>query len=169
MASAAPTFPSTRETTNYARLCRLLVDFGSQALRERFDIIHPQGGLETVLATPLALPKLQSLQKKKILSPSQWDILYPPIKSSVSSKNFDITLLMVLRRNICGLNPPATAGMPFLRLQICLVRLISLASNSTEIKCVVIPPKRRLTMRHFTMLLLEEYPLYAGKTWWSGV
>ena len=71
MASAAPTFTSTRETTNYARLCQLLVDFGSQALRERFDIIHPRGGLETVLATPPALPKLQSLQKKKILNPSQ--------------------------------------------------------------------------------------------------
>ena len=102
MASSAPTFPSTRETTNYARLCRLLVDFGSQALRERFDIIHPPGGLETVLATPPALPQLQYLQVKKILNPFQWDKLYPAIKSSVSSKNFDITLLMVLLRNICG-------------------------------------------------------------------
>ena len=108
MASAAPTFSSKKETTNYTRLCRLLVDFGSQALRETFDRIHPPGGLETVLATPPALPKLQSLQKKKILNPFQWDILYPAIKSSVSSKNFDITLLMVLLRNICGLNPPAT-------------------------------------------------------------
>ena len=108
MASAAPTFHSTRETSNYARLCRLLVDFGSQALRETFDRIHPPEGLETVLATPPALPKLQYLQVKKILNPFQWDILYPAIKSSVSSKNFDITLLMVLLRNICGLNPPAT-------------------------------------------------------------
>ena len=77
MASAAPTFSSTRETTNYARLCRLLVDFGSQALRETFDRIHPPGSLETVLATPPALPKLQYLQVKKILNPFQWDKLYP--------------------------------------------------------------------------------------------
>ena len=76
MASAAPTFPSTRETSNYARLCRLLVDFGSQALRETFDRIHPPEGLETVLATPPAHPKLQYLQVKKILNPFQWDILY---------------------------------------------------------------------------------------------
>ena len=61
-----------------------------------------------MLATPPALPKLQSLQKKKVLNPLQWDKLYPFIKSSVSSKNFDITLLMVLLRNICGLTPPAT-------------------------------------------------------------
>ena len=108
MASAASTFSSTRETTNYARLCRLLVDFGSQALRETFDRIHPPGGLETVLATPAALPKLQYLQVKKILNLFQWDILYPAIKSSVSSKDFDITLLVVLLRNICGLTPPAT-------------------------------------------------------------
>ena len=108
MASAAPTFPSSKETTNYARLCRLIVGVGSQVLRDTFDNIHPPGGLDTVLATPPALPKLQSLQKKKVLNPLQWDKLYPFIKSSVSSKNFDITLLMVLLRNICGLTPPAT-------------------------------------------------------------
>ena len=108
MASTAPTFPSSKETTNYARLCRLLVDVGSQVLRERFDKIHPPGGLDTALATPPALPKLQSLKKKKVLNPLQWDLLYPVIKSSVSSKNFDITLLMVLLRNICGLTPPVT-------------------------------------------------------------
>ena len=108
MASAAPTFPSTKETTNYARLCRLLVGVGSQVLRERFDKIHPPGGLDTVLATLPTHTKLQSLQKKKVLNPLQWDKLYPAIKSSVSSKNFDITLLMVLLRNICGLTPPVT-------------------------------------------------------------
>ena len=108
MASGGPTFPSTRETTNYARLCRLLVSVGSQVLRETFDRIHPPGGLHTVLATAPALPKLQSLQKKKVLNLLQWDNLYPVIKSSVSSKNFDITLLMVLLRSICGLIPPAT-------------------------------------------------------------
>ena len=108
MASAAPTFPSTKETSNYARLCRLLVGVGSQVLRERFDKIHPPGGLDTVLATLPTHTKLQSLQKKKVLNPLQWDKLYPAIKSSVSSKNFDITLLMVLLRNICGLTPPVT-------------------------------------------------------------
>ena len=108
MGSGAPTFPSTRETTNYTRLCRLLVGVGSQVLRETFDGIHPPQGLGTVLATTPAHPKLQSLQKKKVLNPLQWDKLYPVIKTSVSSKNFDITLLMVLLRNICNLTPPAT-------------------------------------------------------------
>ncbi|KAL9965340.1 hypothetical protein ACROYT_G029129 [Oculina patagonica] len=108
MASAAPSFPSTKETTNYARLCRLLVDVGSQVLRETFDRVRPPGSLHTVLSDPAVHAKLQSLQKKKVLNPSQWGKLYPAIKSSVSSRDFDTTLLVLLLRNICSLVPPAT-------------------------------------------------------------
>ncbi|XP_022790245.1 E3 ubiquitin-protein ligase DZIP3-like [Stylophora pistillata] len=109
MASAAtPAFPSTNETTNYARLCRLLVDVGSQALRDTFDAIHPPTRLHAVLGRHPEHATLQSLRKKRILNPIQWGKLYPTIPSSVSSKNFDITLLMVLLRNICGLPHPTT-------------------------------------------------------------
>ena len=106
--AAAPSFPSSKETTNYARLCRLLVDVGSQVLRETFDRVRPPGSLHTVLADPAVHAKLQSLRKKKILNPSQWGKLYPAIKSSVLSGNFDTTLLVLLLRNICSLSPPAT-------------------------------------------------------------
>ena len=105
--AAAPTFRSTKETTNYARLCRLLVDVGSHVLRETFDKKRPPGNLDTVLTSPAVHAVLQSL-KRKVLNPLQWGKLYPAIKSSVSSTNFDITLLMVLLRNICGLVRPAT-------------------------------------------------------------
>jgi len=108
MASAAPTFHSTQKTTSYARLCRLLVDVGSHVLRETFDNKRPTGNLDTVLSTPPVHAILQTLRKKRVLNPTQWGKLYPAIKSSVSSTNFDITLLMVLLRNICGLVPPAT-------------------------------------------------------------
>ena len=107
MAAASPTFPTSRETTNYARLCVLLVDVSSQVLRGTFDRIRPRGRLDTVLGTPPTSDTLKSLLKRKVLNPSQWSILYPAIKSSVSSEKFDITLLMVLLRNICGLTPPA--------------------------------------------------------------
>ena len=107
MAAASPTFPTSRETTNYARLCVLLVDVSSQVLRGTFDRIRPRGRLDTVLGTPPTSDTLKSLLKKKVLNPSQWSILYPAIKSSVSSEKFDITLLMVLLRNICGLTPSA--------------------------------------------------------------
>ena len=35
--AAAPSFHATEKTTNYARLCRLLVDVGSHILRETFE------------------------------------------------------------------------------------------------------------------------------------
>ena len=110
MAGVVPPVTSTKETTNYARLCRLLVDIGCQALRDTFNHIHPPESLQKVLATPANQNILQTLftGKKKILNPTQWDKLYPPMPSSVSSVNFDITLLMVLLRNICGLSPPAS-------------------------------------------------------------
>ena len=108
MAFAAQMFPSSKENTNYARVCHLLVDVGSQVLKEIFNKICPPGGLDTVLASPSVSATLQSLRDKKILNSLQWSKLYPAIKSSVTSENFDITLLMVLLRNICGLIPPAT-------------------------------------------------------------
>jgi len=108
MASSRTSYASTKETTNFARLCRLLVDVGSHALRNKFDSIHPPAGLHGVLTKPPAHPILQTLRKKRILSPIHWAKLYPPSASSVSSKDFDVTLLMLLLRNICGLTPPIT-------------------------------------------------------------
>lgn len=108
MASAAPVFPSTKETTNYARLCRLQVDVGSQVLRETFDRMHPPANLYAVLARPAVHATLQSLHRKKIINPTQWGKLYPPVAASISSRDFDITLLMILLRNICGMIPPTT-------------------------------------------------------------
>ena len=45
---------------------------------------------------------------KRVLNISQWDKLYPPEGAAPDSKTFDITLLFVLLRNICGLTAPAT-------------------------------------------------------------
>ena len=66
MASAAPAASSTKETTNYARLCRLLVDVGTQALRDTFDAIHAPANLHAVLANNE--PLLQSLKRRKIIN-----------------------------------------------------------------------------------------------------
>ena len=106
MASAAPTAASTKETTNYARLCRLLVDIGTQALRDVFDAIHAPANLHAVLAANKTT--FQSLRARKIINPIQWGKLFPTIRTSVSSRDFDTTLLMVLLRDLCGLTPPLT-------------------------------------------------------------
>ena len=107
--ASALSVPSTKETTNYARLCRLLVDVGCQALRDTFDRIHPPARLHLVLApgTPTH-DKLQMLRKNQILNPTQWRKLYPAVPSSVSSASFDIILLMMLLRNICHLTQAVT-------------------------------------------------------------
>ena len=75
-------------------------------LRDTFDRFNPPSNLHKHLMTHHAT--LQLLQKKKVLNPTQWGKLYPAIPTSVSSKNFDITLLTVLLRNICSLSSPAT-------------------------------------------------------------
>lgn len=105
---AALSVPPTKETSNYSRLCRLLVDVATCVLREMFDTLRPPGALPEVLVRSPIFSTLQSLRKKKILNASQWGKLFPAIKHSVSSKEFDMTLLMVLLRHICNLKPPVT-------------------------------------------------------------
>ena len=99
-------FTSTKETTNYARLCRLLVGVGTQVLRETFDKIHSPGRLQTVLTTAPVNATLTSMRRTRVIKPTQWGTLMSP---TVSSKDFDITLLVALLRNICGLAAPRAA------------------------------------------------------------
>ena len=113
MAAAPSPFASSKETTNYARLCRLLVNLGSKALRDTFDKIHPPSTLHGRLLShkpilqPLYTGFIGKKKVKKVLNPTQWGKLYP-VHSPVTSASFDITLLTVLLRNICGFSPPAT-------------------------------------------------------------
>ena len=106
MASVTASTSSTKETTNYARLCRVIVDVGTCALRDCFDTIRSPPTLHTVLTA--SQPTLQSLRSRKIINATQWGKLFPAVPTSVSSRDFDITLLMILFRNICGLAPPLT-------------------------------------------------------------
>ena len=82
---------------------------GSGVLRETFDrIILPQN-LRKHLKDYQNHDTLWSLRKQRILTSKQWGQLYPDRASSVASKDFDPTLLMVLLRTVCKLTPP-TAG-----------------------------------------------------------
>ena len=91
------------EKANGTRLSRLLVDKGTEAMRQTFDNIHSPATLATVLNAKVT--QLQKL-RYKIINKSQWDELYPPA-GNPNSKNFDITLLVILLRNICSLLNPA--------------------------------------------------------------
>ena len=91
---------------------RLIVDGGTEVLRNVFLNIHP-GNLQNVLATHNST--LNDLfKKKKIITQPQWDKLYPHPPKIPNIQEFDITLLHLLLRSICGLSPPSTGwnGMP---------------------------------------------------------
>ena len=108
MASVTSSYPCTKETSNYAKLCHFLVEVGSNVLRKIFDRVCPPENLHAVLTNPTNHAKLQTLRKKRVLSTSQWDKLYPTFKPSVSSKDFDTSLLLCLLKNIWGLTLPAS-------------------------------------------------------------
>ena len=110
---------------NGARLSRLLVNKGTQALRAAFDFMYPPSTLATLLNTNKAI--LQKL-RCKVIYPLQWKLLYPP-SGSPDSQAFDVTLLTVLLRNICGLTSP-TSGWDALPPD----SDTSVAANITRIK-----------------------------------
>ena len=89
---------------NYSRICQLLVDKGGDALRSAFRVKHPPSTLAAVLNS-----KKSVLNKIRysVISHSQWSLLFPA-SGAPDSKNFDITLLTILLRNICGLSSPTT-------------------------------------------------------------
>ena len=112
MASATSTFAS-KEKENYYRLYRLLDEVGSAVLRETFEKVRPSGDLGRLLAAPRIRDELGSLWQKGVLSTSQWDKLYPLVRSTVSSKEFDTALLGILLIIICKLQRPETGWSKF--------------------------------------------------------
>ena len=97
---------SSCEKTYGAKLSRLIVDGGRSALQNVFEAIHPSNTLQVIFNTNYTT--LQRLLTRRILTGKQWDLLFPPGGVLPDPSSFDITLLFVLLRNICGLRPPAT-------------------------------------------------------------
>ena len=98
-----------QEKANFTRLSRLLVDKGTEALRKTFDGIHRPASLPAVLnANKTSLLRL----KPRVINNSQWNLLYPPSGNPPDVKTFDVTLLTVLFRNICGFPTTGWSGMP---------------------------------------------------------
>ncbi|XP_021366596.1 uncharacterized protein LOC110458936 isoform X2 [Mizuhopecten yessoensis] len=90
----ATNYQSSKETTNFARICRLVIDVIPDLLRDLLNTRLPASGLSAVLTT----------QKRKIFSVllrHQKNILYPQggvYEGSV--KDLDTSLLYILLRNI---------------------------------------------------------------------
>ena len=89
---------------NYSRVCQLLIDKGGIALRAALHVVHPPSSLPAVLnANKSTLLKI----RYSIIKAPQWNLLFPA-SGTPDSNNFDITLLTILLRNICGLPSPTT-------------------------------------------------------------
>ena len=88
---------------NALTLIRLIVELGTEALRRTFNRYHP-GNLQVVLSAHKHT--FLNLKRRKIIDQNQLDKLYPAASVSPSIKDFDISLLSVLLRNICSLKPP---------------------------------------------------------------
>ena len=98
---------SSHQKSNGARLIRLIVDVGTETMRKHFDSIHSPANLPAVLNANRAT--LNNLRRGKIITVAQMKLLFPPAgMQPTTSKDYDITLLSILFRNICGLSPPAT-------------------------------------------------------------
>ncbi len=93
-----------KEKANYFRVCQLLVDKGGDALRAALHVIHPPARLAAALNSH---KKTLQRMRYSVINASQWKLLFPA-SGIPDSKKFDITLLTILLRNICGLpSPPA--------------------------------------------------------------
>ena len=89
---------------NFTRICQLLIDKGSDALRRALHVMHPAPTLAAALHSHRKT--LQRLRYTVINQP-QWRLLYPAA-GPPNSNDSDITLLTILLRNICGLSSPVT-------------------------------------------------------------
>ena len=92
---------------NYTRIGRLLTDIGTRVLRGVLDSHHPPVVLQKHINSPTVNSILTKLRAKRVLNTQQWRKLYPS-SGAPSSTTFDITLLFLLLRNICGLSRPTT-------------------------------------------------------------
>ena len=98
---------SNRARSDGARLIRLISDVGTATMRKYFDSKVPPANLTAELTNHQA--KLKHLHAKKVIRDEQMNLLFPPTgMPPTTSKNYDITLLFVLIRNICGVTPPAS-------------------------------------------------------------
>ncbi|XP_046857812.1 uncharacterized protein LOC124451232 [Xenia sp. Carnegie-2017] len=94
---------------NGSRLSKLLINKGTQALKAtlQFSFNFRSSSLINELKDLLTMNKLTLLKKRRVISKEQWELLYPSNGSSPDIDNFDISILTVLLRNICGLTAPS--------------------------------------------------------------
>ena len=98
-------FASSTEKKNGEKLWSLVTNGGAAALRILLSKSHSPQPLTTWLGQHKQT--LSSL-KGRVLHDDQWQKLFPSDGTQPDCESFDITLLMILLTNICGLSLPNT-------------------------------------------------------------
>ena len=89
----------------FFRICRLLIDGGTEVMRLQFDKKIPPSEL------PKKLQKIKNVWKlQNVITAPMRETLFPDDNTYGKSADFDISLLMVLLRNIGGLQPPQSTN-----------------------------------------------------------
>ncbi|XP_076100339.1 uncharacterized protein LOC143069539 [Mytilus galloprovincialis] len=92
------------EEENYVRMSLLLTGISPRAVRIKFDLEFHPTGLDASLKKEYN--KLSELKRKKIISESQWNVLFPRFPDVPDSRYFDVSLMLTLLRNLATLTPP---------------------------------------------------------------
>ena len=99
---------SDRLKTNGARLSQLIIDKGTETMRKHLDSINSPADLTTFLHS-----NYEKIRQIRVIRPDQMQKLFPPsgvLPAMPTSEDYDITLLFMLIRHICGLTAPASTG-----------------------------------------------------------
>ncbi|XP_071159030.1 E3 ubiquitin-protein ligase DZIP3-like [Mytilus edulis] len=89
---------------NFVRMSLLLTGISPRAARIFFDGEFAQACLDATIKKEYN--KLFDLKKKHIINQSQWNLLFPRFPYVPDSKTFDVTLVILLLRNLTPITPP---------------------------------------------------------------
>ncbi|XP_071146102.1 uncharacterized protein [Mytilus edulis] len=94
----------SQEEENYVRINLLMAGISARAARALFDREFAPACLDSSLKKEY--DKLKDLQRKQVLKQSQWNLLFPRFPDVPDSKTFDVTLIIMLLRNLTDQTPP---------------------------------------------------------------
>ncbi|XP_071160487.1 E3 ubiquitin-protein ligase DZIP3-like [Mytilus edulis] len=94
----------TVEEENYVRMSLLLTGISPRAARTFFDGEFAPACLGATIKKEFN--KLFDLKKNHRINQSQWNLLFPRFPDVPDSKTFDVTLMILLLRNLTPMDPP---------------------------------------------------------------
>ncbi|XP_041347900.1 uncharacterized protein LOC121367661 [Gigantopelta aegis] len=101
---------SEKEREYLAKLCWLLQDAGTQALRTTFNSIHPPLSLNEHLSHYNIKAVLTKLMDARVIDQRHWNLMYPKKNRPTSSQLYDAKLTLILLETICHLSAPYPGG-----------------------------------------------------------